>query len=81
MKGLILLVLVLLACLIFMTGSVLGDVVTWDGSTDGDGDGIRFDDPNNWNTNSVPGVLPKYFKSIKLLSYKKTSNALKLSCS
>jgi len=29
--------------------------VIWDGNTDGDGDGITWQDANNWSTGAVPG--------------------------
>jgi len=28
--------------------------ITWDGNSDGDGDGISWSDPLNWNFNLVP---------------------------
>jgi len=37
-------------------GSITTGTVTWDGNSDGDGDNTSWDDPNNWDTDQVPGV-------------------------
>ena len=46
---------VLLFLSLTLPSFAVAQTVTWDGSTDGDGDGSSWNDPLNWSTDSVPG--------------------------